>query len=164
MNRIIEWASKHSVSQRALVELAQVLSGEAVTKHDAGMSENAVAQRIRLRASQVGMRLFRNNVGACESADGRQIRYGLANESKRINSECKSADLIGITPLLIKQHHIGTIVGVFTSIECKKSDWEYTGKGREVAQNNWKNIVQSLGGIAEFANNDVTIDEIKGRL
>jgi hypothetical protein len=95
-------------------------------------------------------------VGACQDDRGRVIRYGLANESTRINSVIKSSDLIGITPRVIN----GQRVGVFTSIEVKHGDWKYTGTGREVAQKRWLDFVNVNGGIGFFANSDQVINEI----
>ena len=154
------WAQKHNISHSAMRDLSIALMGESVSKADPGLSESAVSQRVTLAASRKGIRLFRNNVGACEDTTGRFIRYGLANISKQMNSNVKSADLIGITPVVITNQHLGMMLGVFTSIECKRGGWTYSGNGREKAQNNWANVVRSLGGIAHFANSEQVIDEI----
>jgi hypothetical protein len=114
-------------------------------------SEEYVKQQIRLAASAAGVRLWRNNVGVLKDIHGRPVRFGLCNDSPALNKEFKSGDFIGITPHVIMPPDIGTIVGVFTSIEAKKEGWRYTGKGREVAQNNWINLITSLGGIAKFS-------------
>ena len=79
------------------------------------------------------------------------MRYGLANESKKMNSFLKSSDLIGITPIKVEQEHVGSVFGVFTSIEVKHGGWKYTGRGREEAQERWIKLVVSLGGIGWFA-------------
>ena len=160
MNNLNEWLDRNGITLLAREELASILMGDGVLQAHSGMSEASVSQRIVLAASKKGMRLFRNNVGACEDSTGRFIRFGLANISEQMNDQVKSADLIGITPVVVKSHHVGSTVGVFTSIECKKSDWKYTGKGREGAQQNWINIIRSLGGIAGFANHEGVIDEI----
>lgn len=114
------------------------------------MIEAKVQQEIRIEASRQGMRLWRNNVGACSDNKGRLIRYGLANESAGMNRVMKSSDLIGITPIVITQEMVGSTIGVFTSIEVKHPGWKYSGKGREKAQNAWLDIVKSLGGIGKF--------------
>ena len=160
MNDLTLWAARWGVSRDALTELTQLTQGPVVVPNADDMSESAVSQRIVLKASSRGIRLFRNNVGACQDDTGRHIRYGLANVSKQMNATVKSADLIGITPVLVRADHVGHTLGVFTSIESKRGGWKYTGKGRELAQNNWLNVVQLLGGIAHFANNDGVIDEI----
>lgn len=160
MNPIYQWAERHNISNDALLELHAILSTSENTKQETGLSEAAVTSRVKLSASKVGMKLFRNNVGACETADGRQIRYGLANDSKRMNSQHKSGDLIGFTPVTIQPYHVGRILAVFTSIEVKKANWRYTGKGREVAQKRWIDFVNSAGGIAGFVNHENQLDEI----
>ena len=115
-------------------------------------SENRVQTAARLTASRQGKRLWRNNNGACKDENGRLIRYGLGNDSKRLNSKVKSSDLIGITPVVITQEMVGQTVGIFTSVECKKEGWVYTGTPREVAQAAWLTIVRSMGGIGKFIN------------
>ena len=113
-----------------------------------GGSESAVQQAIRLDESKKGNRLWRNNNGACMDAKtGRQIRYGLANDSAKMNKHIKSSDLIGITPVTVG----GKTFGVFTSIECKRAGWRYTGTPREKAQLAWIELVTSMGGIGRFA-------------
>lgn len=150
-----EWAQRWGIPTNALNELTQLLSVDC-TSTETGYSEAAVSSRIVLAASKRGIRLFRNNVGACQAEDGRVIRYGLANESTRINSVIKSSDYIGITPRTIN----GQRVGVFTSIEVKRAGWHYTGIGREVAQKRWLDFVNASGGIGFFANDDRVVNEI----
>lgn len=115
------------------------------------LSEAAVQQRIRLEAPKNNCVLWRNNNGACESQDGRLIRYGLANDSAKINREFKSSDLIGVSFQIITPEMIGQTVGIFTSIEVKREGWHYTGTDREQAQNAWCHLIKQYGGIAGFA-------------
>ena len=136
-----EWAVRWGIPPAALADLRASLVPE--TRIVAGVSEAAVQQAIRIDASQRGARLWRNNVEACATDDGRQIRYGLANDSPRINRVIKSSDLIGITPV--------NGVGVFTSIEVKRPGWRYTGTPRERAQRAWLELITAFGGIARFA-------------
>ena len=82
---------------------------------------------------------------------GVPVRYGLANESKQQNSEIKSADLIGIRPILIGPQHMGQVIGQFVSVECKHETWTYKGDKHEAAQLKWCNFVLSKGGFACFA-------------
>lgn len=114
-------------------------------------NEAAVQQEIRLEAPRLGIRLWRNNNGACKDVNGRQIRYGLANDSARMNRRVKSSDLIGITPLVITPDMVGRQVGLFTSIEVKPQGWHFTGTEREFAQKAWVDLVGGLGGLAGFA-------------
>ena len=107
------------------------------------MSESTTQQALRLAASRAGARVWRNNVGACTAIDGRVIRYGLCNDSAALNRSLKSADLIGIQPVLIAPHHVGTTLGVFVSVECKAE------RGRvDPAQEAWRDLILSLGGRA----------------
>ena len=115
------------------------------------LSEAGVLSDIRLEASESGMRLWRNNVGATYTSNGDFIRYGIANDSHKINTYIKSADLIGIKPIIITQKHIGCIIGQFISREIKKPGWKYSQTDKEKSQNNWAELIISLGGDACFA-------------
>ena len=116
-------------------------------------TETEVQNEVLLKASKLGWRLFRNNVGVAINKQGVPVRYGLANISKKMNKYLKSSDLIGITPTVITQDMVGQTIGVFTAIECKKSNWKRGTTQREEAQNNFITLVKSLGGKATFCNN-----------
>lgn len=125
------------------------------------LSESAIQQRILLESARIGVTLWRNNVGACRTDDGRMIRYGLANESERMNRSFKSSDLIGITPTIILPEHVGMIVGVFTAIECKREGWRYSDTDdRMQAQLRFIEFVHDNGGFAGFCNDPVMLTGI----
>ena len=140
------WAAQWGILPEAIWGLQQKLT-VTTDSGKPGTAEGVAQQEIMLEAPRKGIRLWRNNNGACVDENGRHIRYGLANASKRINSKLKSSDLIGITPVQTEQ---GTL-GVFTSIEVKRPGWKYTGTEREVAQLAWINLIVAFGGIAKFA-------------
>ena len=147
------WAAKWGIPVEAFLELQQMIGlaePPVVLRNLPPLSEAAVQQRVRLAASKLGMRVWRNNVGAAMDADGRQVRYGLGNDSASLNKRIKSHDLIGITPHVITQADVGKLVGIFTSLEVKRGDWRFTGTEREVAQRAWLELVISLGGISKF--------------
>lgn len=116
------------------------------------MRENSVAQRMQLEAAQLNILTMRNNVGACEDATGRFIRYGLMNESIKQNKEIKSSDYIGITPTWCFVDGIGWgYLGVFTALETKASGWKFSAADeRAVAQDKFHQIVRGYGGYAGF--------------
>jgi len=120
-------------------------------------SESGTLSDIRLEASQHGCRLWRNNVGATYTQSGQFMRYGLANDSAALNIAIKSADLIGIRPVLITQQHLGKTIGQFLSREVKHAGWRYTGTNRERAQLAWAELINSLGGDACFTTGRGTI-------
>jgi len=114
--------------------------------------EDEVQAELRLRIAQEGRTtVFRNNSGAMKDETGRVVRYGLANDSARINEKIKSHDLIGWTRVVITPEMVGQTVAVFTSIECKREGWKPnpTDK-REQAQRTWAEAVTLAGGIARF--------------
>jgi hypothetical protein len=102
-----------------------------------------------LEATRVGARLFRNNVGAGTVMESNSfLRWGLANESKAVNTRLKSGDLIGLRPRVIVQADVGSTIGQFVSREIKRPGWKYTGSPREEAQLRWAELIMSLGGDA----------------
>jgi hypothetical protein len=75
----------------------------------------------------------------------------LANESDAMNRTIKSADLIGIRPLLITEADVGRIVGQFLSREVKAPGWRPRANDpHETAQRAWARLVADLGGDAAF--------------
>ena len=127
-------------------------------------SETAIANQTRRDFAFIGP-LWRNNVGALLDKRGVPVRYGLANETKDENQRTKSSDLIGITPTLITQEMVGSIIGIFTALETKKSDWVFdpNPKQRDTAQLNFHNIVRGAGGFAGFVSDPNQIHAIVGR-
>jgi len=108
--------------------------------------ETNILKRIQIRASELGARLFRNQVGSYRLADGRFISSGL----------CKgSSDLIGWTPIIITADMVGKPVAVFTAIEVKAP------KGR-VQDNQVKFIDQVVlaGGYAGIARSNEDAEKI----
>lgn len=121
------------------------------------MSETPTINLLKLEASRVGARLWRNNIGAAHAPNGAFIRYGLANESKRMNEVMKSGDLIGIRPVFITPDMVGTTIGQFISREVKAPNWRWHGTEREQAQLKWAELITSLGGDACFAIGEGTL-------
>ena len=120
------------------------------------MTEDDVKKVILLKASKLGWRLWRNNVGVLKDERGVPIRFGLANTSKAVNGELKSGDLIGIRPVLITPDMVGKVIGQFVSRECKESHWKYNPRDtRDVAQGRWAALVNSLGGDAKVTMGDL---------
>lgn len=114
------------------------------------LSEAAVLTNVRRNASVRGLRLWRNNVGVAKDDTGRVVRFGLANDSTRVNRVTKSSDLIGITPVVVTQDMVGQTVGIFTARECKREGWVYRGTPTEKAQLGFIELVRRMGGDAEF--------------
>jgi hypothetical protein len=121
-----------------------------------GASENNVQSRVRLRGTELKMRLFRNNRGAFKDDDGRWIRYGLANDSKALGDKIKSGDLIGWRPVVITPDMVGKVIAQFVSLECKPEGWTPPREGTlefeeyHKPQANWATHVNRDGGYAIF--------------
>lgn len=148
-----EWQRRHGITPLVMHDLVSILCAPADITFDPGAehTEGAGQQRIRLEAPKHGDRLWRNNVGACTDDSGNFIRYGIGNDSTKMNKEIKFPDLIGIRPVMVTQAMVGSRVGVFVGIECKAGGWKFMGTQRELAQRKALNLIQSLGGFATFA-------------
>jgi len=145
-----QWALRHHVSLDALAELSGMLGAIALPADQEGGSEARVQSQVRLAAPAAGFRLFRNNVGALMDDRGVPVRYGLANDSKKLNEKLKSSDLIGWRRLPITQAMVGGVVAQFASFETKHAAWTYSGDAHEVAQQRWLSLVAADGGYAKF--------------
>lgn len=157
MNTIRDWAVRWGVTAAALNDLRTGLGAGDAQPNAPWASEAAVMAQVRLEASAKGLRLWRNNVGGMYDNTGRFVRFGLANESKKMNEVVKSGDLIGIRPVHIYPEHVGTTIGQFVSRECKYAGWRYTGSDREQAQVAWAALITTLGGDAHFADGEGTL-------
>lgn len=103
-------------------------------------SERAVLIEIRLEAPKLEVELFRNNSGVFIDLRGVPVRFGLANDSARLNKHIKSSDVIGLMPPN----------GRFVAIECKREGWKWTGTDEEIAQERFLHIIRQAGGIGAF--------------
>lgn len=130
----------------------------------ANTPESKATQDIELTAPKLGVRLLRNNNGACYDAEGRLIRYGLGNTSKRVSDQIKSSDFIGVTPVVITPEMVGKTIGVFTAIEAKPAGFKvrdkYNPKSREWAQENFHAFVRENGGFSGFATSGSDLEHI----
>lgn len=155
MNNLHEWARRWNVPLEMFRDLQMTLGTYTAPlpadAPEAGKSEAWAQSAVRLEASEKGVKLFRNNVGVLENKTGRPVRYGLGNDSSKMNEVIKSADLIGVRPVVILPHHVGHTFGQFVSREIKAPNWQYTGGGREPAQLAWANLINANGGDAAFA-------------
>lgn len=146
---LLQWAAKHRITPEALRDLCD---SAVYTETDTEQPEGVIQQAVRLGAARSGRLLWRNNRGAGKMASGSFVRYGLANDSKALGDAIKSADLIGIDPVLITPAHVGLIMGVFLSVEVKHEKWKYSGTLEECAQVQWQRIIQAKGGHAIITN------------
>ena len=127
------------------------------------MSEGGNQNRVREHYALMGARLWRNNSGVLNDVNGRPVRFGLANDSRALNEQIKSPDLVGWMPKLITPDMVGDVVAVFLSPEIKRDGWRFpkpgplkdgngrlTEYGRCMAQKRWADMVVEEGGIAGF--------------
>lgn len=145
-----DWARRHQVTGAAIAELSGLLGALASPVNVSGGSEGRVQSLVRLTAPALGFRLFRNNVGVLKDLRGVPVRFGLANDSKRLNDQFKSSDLIGWRRLPVTPEMVGSCVAQFVSLECKAQGWTYRGDDHEQAQQRWLALAAADGGHARF--------------
>jgi hypothetical protein len=147
-----EWAAKWNIPAAALQDLRTLYvpppAGAVST------SEAATGARLRVEAAKIGAALWRNNSGACKDETGRMIRYGLGNDSKKLNDAWKSSDYVGPTPIFIKPRHVGLTMGIFTVAETKHPGWTKPENDRDRAQEAFMITVCQLGGLAMFVTHE----------
>lgn len=149
------WAARWNLPNEAIWDLMQEMGRSTMvgpTSADGAVSEDGASSRLRLAYANAGHVLWRNNVGAMQDPKtGRVIRFGLANESAKMNEQTKSSDLIGITKVLITPEMVGRVIGQFTAREMKIPGWVFNNTPREIAQLNYLNICASMGADAAFS-------------
>lgn len=111
-------------------------------------TEAEIQQEVRKRIAELGGAVWRNNKGAGKLENGSFVRWGLCNDSAALGARIRSADLIGIRPLLILPEHVGRTIGQFISVECKASGYRPHDTEHEIAQRRWRDLVTGLGGYA----------------
>ena len=155
MDDLYVWAKKWNIPWEAIRDLQKAM-GTLPEINTSSVShpptnEAEASARIRLDAAKSGALLFRNNVGAMQDDNGRIVRYGLANESRQMNENIKSSDLIGIQSVNITSGMVGQTIGQFIAIEMKAPGWVFSGTPREVAQRKFIELVISRGGAGKFS-------------
>ena len=101
------------------------------------MTESDIQTAIRIRASELGITLFRNNTGKVQGKDGRWHVFGLC---------VGSSDLIGYRTIKITQEHLGMEIAQFTAVEIKTK----TGRVRP-DQERFLDTVRASGGFSLIA-------------
>jgi hypothetical protein len=164
------WEARHP---QAALELKQILGAMPWPANDKtdGKSEAWAQQQARFNISKAGAMAWRNNNGAtptkvpaCCPSCGLHftikqppIRYGLANDSQKLNKKIKSSDLILEIPRIITPQMVGTTIAQFGAVECKRPGWAFSGSDEEIAQLAWLQLTASLGGYATFSTGEVTL-------
>lgn len=116
-------------------------------------------RRCMKRATDLGARLFRNNVGTGWTGDVTRNRDGsiTIRNPRPLHAGLApgSADLIGWRPVEITPEMVGQTLAVFASVETK------TARGRvHDGQRRWCEAVEVAGGMAGIARTDADLDSI----
>jgi hypothetical protein len=146
------WCKLWNIPPEAVASLHDLMGmGTLYRALPSGDGEAMVQSKARLACAQQGFPVWRNNSGVLKNPDtGRPVRFGLGNDSKKINAAIKSSDLIGLRPIVIQPNMIGHTLGQFVAYEAKPAGWKYTATPREIAQLKFIEIVTAHGGHAKF--------------
>lgn len=152
MNVVEQWASDYGVPQSALDDLLVRLGALLYTPTGDEVSgrESSLQAAVRVAEGRLGNRMFRNNNGVAIDSRNIPIRYGLGNDSKKVINKIKSSDLIGIERVRVTPEMVGSIHGLFKSLEIKRPGWKWRGNAEEKAQLRWLIFVNLMGGRAKF--------------
>lgn len=162
MTTYAEWAATHPQAAADLQALLGAAPWPADSNTD-GKSEAWAQQRARFNGAKHGAVLWRNNVGATPArcpdcgAKQRPVRYGLANDSHKLNEVIKSADLIGGIPRLITPDMVGQTLAQLAAVETKRPGWAFTSTKHEQAQAAFLALVVSMGGYATFSTGELDL-------
>lgn len=106
--------------------------------------EAPILADVRLEASKIGCRLFRNNRGLFYTLNGDKTRAGLEADG--------ASDLIGFAPVTITPDMVGKTLAVLLVAETKKSTWKKPSTDTERQQEKFINFINKSGGIGFFIN------------
>jgi len=109
-------------------------------------SEGALSRHLRILASKLEARLFRNQIGHYTIQGGRKITTGLG---------VGSPDLVGWLALEITPEMVGCRVAVFVGIEVKTGRRKATAK-----QSAWLATIRAAGGLAMVARSEADALEV----
>lgn len=173
-----EWQTRYPEAAAALASVVFA----PVDAPNNSLTEQAVQQECRFLGAGQGMWLLRNNSGAFTDKvklppgvprspanilaaivkKYKGLRWGLGNDSSKINAVMKSPDLVGGTEFIIPPHWVGRKVCVATFIEVKDPDWSYNPKdAHQAAQAACMNKVIAMGGLAGFVTNAAQLEVMK---
>jgi hypothetical protein len=126
--------------------------------------EGKASQNVKLRANELGCRLYKNNTGVAYNSENRPVFFGLGNEGKKGDDDIRTPDWIGWRNTIITQEMVGKSLPIFVAIDAKKVGFkqkiQYPVSSREHGQQKFFNIVDRFNGINGFAATAEDVDRI----
>ncbi len=111
-------------------------------------SESSILAKIRNKFNAGPVRLFRNNSGIAEYANGTKVRYGLGGTG--------GSDLIGFKTITVTPDMIGRRLAIFCAVEVKKPG----GKKATPEQINFIGAIKTAGGLSGIAMSEADVAAI----
>lgn len=112
------------------------------------MGETPFMHKVMLAVTEIGARVFRNNVGMLKDRHGNRVKYGVCNPG--------GSDLIGWQSIEVTPEMVGKKVAVFLAIETKAGIYKATDDQRKFLL-----AVRDAGGIAMLVHEDDEIPTAK---
>jgi hypothetical protein len=100
------------------------------------MLESKLYTPIIMKATVLGCRLLRNNVGCLKNERGQWVRFGVANPG--------GSDLLGVLPCVVTKEMVGLKVGILLAVEVKPERNNRLSRH----QKSFLDFVSMMGGIA----------------
>ena len=126
--------------------------------------EGKAKQIVKLRATEWGARLYKNNSGVAYTADSRPVFFGLGNEGKKDDDDIRTPDEVGYTVVTVTPEMVGKQIAVFTCFDAKKLGFvvkpNYAKGTREFGQQKFFDRVLRDNGIAGFASCAADVDRV----
>lgn len=157
-----EWASRWP---QAAAEFEWMMAVDEPAPGAKTGPEARAQQEIRMAIAKAGGLAWRNNVGATPAkrfytcahcgftgaVSSQPVRYGICNDSPKLNAVMKSSDLVGVVPITITPDMVGSTVGQAGFWECKRPGWQFNpNDAHSLAQANFISLVQRYGARAMF--------------
>lgn len=124
-----------------------------MTSEDKMSDEYLKLDKVKLKASALGFRLFRNNRGLFRTLDNKRItKAGLDANG--------ASDFVGIKTIEITPEMVGKSVGIFLAVEVKKTGWKGAKSQTEKDQANFIEQINKRGGIGFFCNDENELENL----
>lgn len=167
-----DWRKRHPHAAAELEAELGAIQRAGPGDEVVGKSEAWAQQQVRFKVARAGGMAWRNNVGANKTKEHTAcprcsfqyiierppLRWGLGNDSMKLNRIIKSSDLICALPLVITPQDVGRTIAQFGSFEVKKPGWSFNPNDEhQQAQLKWLQLIESIGGRAQFTTGEICL-------
>lgn len=128
------------------------------------MLESELKKRVKVWFNRITKgRIFENPVGLAfvgKLINQRGSKFTIEGRKVSMGFGKNTSDLIGIKPIVIRDHHVGRTIGQFVAIETKKPGWSYRGTPHEDGQMKFIEAIRKAGGCAGFVQSEEDLENL----